>query len=49
MLSLLGKAYEPIAIFNVEYVDYKLNKVTVKKYINFLDIKDDEYLTKEQR
>ena len=46
VLSLLGKAYEPIAIFNVEYVDYKLNKVTVKKYIDFLDIKDDEYLTK---
>lgn len=46
VLSLLGKAYEPIAIFNVEYVDYKLNKVAVKKYIDFLDIKDDEYLTK---
>ena len=36
VLSLLGKAYEPIAIFNVEYVDYKLNKVAVKKYIDFL-------------
>ena len=44
VISLLGKAYEPIAIFNVEYVDYKLNKVTVKKYINLLDIKDDERL-----
>ncbi len=42
--SLLGKAYEPIAIFNVEYVDYKLNKVTVNKYIELLDIKDDEAL-----
>ena len=41
VISLLGKAYEPIAIFNVEYVDYKLNKVTVKKYIDFLDLKDD--------
>jgi len=30
VLSLLGKAYEPIAIFNVEYIDYKLNKITVK-------------------
>ena len=45
VIALLGKAYEPIAIFNVEYVDYKLNKVTVKKYIDFLDIKDDENLT----
>lgn len=44
VISLLGKAYEPIAIFNVEYVDYKLNKVTVNKYIDLLDIKDDEAL-----
>ena len=45
VLSLLGKAYEPIAIFNVEYVDYKLNKVTVNKYLEFLDLKDDQSLT----
>lgn len=44
VISLLGKAYEPIAIFNVEYVDYKLNKVAVKKYIELLDIKDDSSL-----
>ena len=44
IISLLGKAYEPIAIFNVEYVDYKLNKVSVKKYIELLEIKDDEKL-----
>ena len=44
VISLLGKAYEPIAIFNVEYVDYKLNRVTVKKYIDFLDSKDDKSL-----
>lgn len=41
VISLLSKAYEPIAIFNVEYVDYKLNKVSVKKYIEFLETKDD--------
>ena len=41
VIALLGKAYEPIAIFNVEYVDYKLNKVTVKKYLELLDLKDD--------
>lgn len=45
VISLLGKAYEPIAIFNVEYVDYKLNKVTVNKYIELLDIKDDKELS----
>ena len=44
VISLLWKAYEPIAIFNVEYVDYKLNKITVKKYINFLDEKNDDAL-----
>lgn len=49
VLSLLGKAYEPIAIFNVEYVDYKLNKVTVNKYLEFLDLKDDQNLTTGKR
>ena len=44
VLSLLNKAYEPIAIFNVEYIDYKLNRITVNKYIEFLDIKDDKAL-----
>lgn len=42
VVMLLDKAYLPIAIFNVEYVDYKLNKVTVDKYISFLDSYDDE-------
>ena len=41
VVMLLDKAYLPIAIFNVEYVDYKLNKVTVDKYISFLDSYDD--------
>lgn len=45
VIALLGKAYEPIAIFNVEYVDYKLNKVTVRKYLELLDLKDDENLS----
>lgn len=49
VIALLGKAYEPIAIFNVEYVDYKLNKVTVKKYLEFLDLKDDQNLTTGKR
>lgn len=49
VIALLGKAYEPIAIFNVEYVDYKLNKVTVKKYIDLLDLKDDEALNTGKR
>jgi len=44
IISLLGKAYEPIAIFNVEYIDYKLNKVAFKKYIELLELKDDKSL-----
>ncbi|MBQ6497652.1 MAG: ABC transporter ATP-binding protein [Bacilli bacterium] len=44
VIALLGKAYEPIAIFNVEYVDYKLNKITLKQYIDLLDAKDDDSL-----
>lgn len=46
VISLLGKAYLPIAIFNVEYVDYKLNKVAVNKYIKLLDLSDDPGLDK---
>lgn len=49
VIALLGKAYEPIAIFNVEYVDYKLNKVTVKRYIDFLEAKDDVNLLSGKR
>lgn len=42
LITLLGNAYEPIAIFNVEYIDYKLNKVSLKRYIEYLDLKDVE-------
>lgn len=41
ILTLIEKAYEPISIFNVIYVDYKLNKITAKKYQKFLDSNDD--------
>ena len=44
VIALLYKAYEPIAIFNVEYTSYKLNKITVNKYIKFLDSLDDQNL-----
>ena len=40
IITLLGKAYEPIAIFNVEFIDYKLNKQTLKRYLKLLDLKD---------
>ena len=41
VIALLGKAYEPIAIFNVEYVDYKLNKIAVDAYCKFFELLDD--------
>ncbi len=40
VITLLGKAYEPIAIFNVEYISYKLNKQSVKRYVKLLELKD---------
>ena len=45
LITLLGKAYEPVAIFNVIYVDYKLDKVAMNKYIDFLNLDDDKMLT----
>lgn len=45
IIALIGKSYQPIAIFNVEYVDYKLNKIAVKRYLDFLNLKDDSNLT----
>ena len=45
VIALISKSYQPIAIFNVEYIDYKLNKIAVKRYIDFLSLKDDLNLT----
>lgn len=42
LISLVGNAYQPIAIFNVIYVEYKLNKISYLKYEDFLNIKDDK-------
>ncbi|MGT2833653.1 ABC transporter ATP-binding protein [Streptococcus halotolerans] len=44
IVTLLGKAYEPIAIFNVIYVDYKLNQLAIQRYLDFLNGKDDSHL-----
>ena len=45
LITLLGKAYEPIAIFNVIYVDYKLDKIVMNRYVEFLNLDDDMQLT----
>ncbi|MTB47957.1 ABC transporter ATP-binding protein [Streptococcus uberis] len=44
IVTLLGKAYEPVAIFNVIYVDYKLNKLSIQRYLDFLDCRDDTHI-----
>ena len=45
LIALLDNAYMPIAIFNVCYVQYKLDKVAYARYTGFLDAKEDDYLT----
>lgn len=45
LIALVDNAYTPIAIFNVCYVDYKLDKVAFARYTDFLDAKEDVHLT----
>lgn len=45
LISLVDNAYMPIAIFNVCYVQYKLDMVAFERYTNFLDTKEDIHLT----
>ena len=45
LLALVDKAYEPIAVFNVVNVYYKLEKVAFTRYTKFLDAKEDVRLT----
>ena len=39
-------AYVPIAIFNVIYVQYKLDKSAYARFVRFLELKNDEQLQK---
>ena len=45
LIALIENAYTPIAIFNVLYVQYKLDKASYKRFEEFLDLKDDVQLT----
>lgn len=45
LIALVDNAYVPIAIFNVLYVQYKLDKVAFARYAEFLDAKEDLQLT----
>jgi len=45
LLLLVDNAYQPIAIFNVDYVAYKLDKIAFARYAEFLDSKEDARLS----
>ena len=44
LIALVDNAYVPIAIFNVIYVDYKLDKVAYARYAEFLDAPEDIHI-----
>ncbi|QAA33118.1 ABC transporter ATP-binding protein [Clostridium manihotivorum] len=41
LLTLIDKAYSPIAIFNVLFVQYKLDKTSFQRLINILNMPDE--------
>lgn len=49
LLSLLNNAYTPIAIFNVLYVQYKLDRSAFRRYEEFLSLQDDLQLENGKR
>lgn len=46
LITLINNAYTPIAIFNVLFVEYKLDREGFKRFEEFLDSKEDERLEK---
>lgn len=44
LLALIENAYTPIAIFNVQYVQYKLDQTAFKQFTGFLDLQEDQQL-----
>ncbi|PAB60330.1 ABC transporter ATP-binding protein [Anaeromicrobium sediminis] len=41
LITLIDRAYSPIAIFNVLFVQYKLDKSAFRRYTDLLDMSDD--------
>ncbi|WP_160685449.1 ABC transporter ATP-binding protein [Clostridium sp. C2-6-12] len=41
LITLIDKAYSPVAIFNVLFVQYKLDRSAFKRYTDLLDMPDD--------
>lgn len=46
LITLIDNAYTPIAIFNVIYVQYKLNRTAWMRFEELLDLKEDRQLQK---
>jgi len=46
LITLIDNAYTPIAIFNVIYIQYKLNKTAWLRFVGLLDLKGDMQLQK---
>ena len=46
LITLIDNAYTPIAIFNVIYVQYKLNRTAWMRFDELLDLKEDRQLQK---
>ena len=44
LLTLIDKAYSPIAIFNVLFAQFKLDRSAFNRYTNILDMPDDTHL-----
>ena len=44
LITLIENAYTPIAVFNVIYVQYKLDRESYNRLKQFLDLKDDNQL-----
>lgn len=44
LITLVDNAYTPIAIFNVLFVQYKLDRTAFRRYTDFLDSADDKQL-----
>ena len=44
LITLIDNAYTPIAIFNVIYIQYKLDKTAWKRFAGLLDLKEDRQL-----
>lgn len=44
LITLIGNAYTPIAIFNVVFVQYKLDRAAYKRFEDFMNTPDDPQL-----